>query len=133
MARKGSNVYSQPESRASSSIYGSDPQGLADDIADRSLRGEIVNESDGFGQVPSTMFGTDVIEKNSGSTGKPDKAKTHKGDVAGGSDDVTNEHAAHERRSLKDTSPTHAERSYRDEDNKSRPSQSSSSDGPVLD
>ena len=111
------NIYGNPD-RSDRSGIDSNPYGFvtnadAERIASAALNNESVAKTDDIGKVPETLrYGADVITINSGRTGSSKGGHTHDGDVAGGSDEVTNEHAAHERHSLKDQSPTHARESF---------------------
>ncbi len=102
----------QSNRNSSSNIYSEHFNDRAEEIADRTLNGEFVNPADAFGTVPDTAFGTAVIRPNDGRSAR-DKARTHEGGLESGNDDVTNVHAEHERRSLRDGSPTHADESVR--------------------
>ena len=85
--------------KSSSSIYGTQDYREALDIADRSLKGEILHASDAFGLVPSLLgeIKPDVTVHNKGESSSHDKARTHDGEITGGSDKVTNDRQRHEK------------------------------------
>ena|SRR5215471_7038030 len=102
--------------KADSSMYGIDNQDCAADNADRSLNSDLVVQTDSIGWTLSDHgLGDHVLPENGAQTrgvsGSAKGGHTHKGEVCGGNDEVTNEHAAHERRTLRDDTPTHAEES----------------------
>lgn len=90
------------KSVSSSNIYGRIDHSEAIDIADRSMRGEILHAPDGFGLTDTlhTEIKKDVTVHNDSNSGHPDKARTHKGDIDGGSDSVTNNRASHEKKPI---------------------------------
>jgi hypothetical protein len=101
-----------------SSIYGIVDNSYADDLADRSLNNEVIVPTDTIGwtlrrDLPDHILPDDGPQTE-GVTGSHKGGHTHKGDVAGGSDEVTNAHASHERHSLRDEAPTHADQSVRE-------------------
>ncbi len=84
---------------SSSNIYSQHSTRHAEDLADRSLRNEFVNPADAHGIVPSTLrtIAPDVEVKHLHSgTGSGDRSRSHKGEITGGSDKVTNDRQRHE-------------------------------------
>ncbi len=75
-------------------IYGYDRQSHANDIADAALRGESVSPNDDFGKTQIPGDGTVILHK--GDNSATDKARTHDGEIEGGSDSVRNAPAHHE-------------------------------------
>ncbi|HYL12615.1 MAG TPA: hypothetical protein VEV41_06250 [Terriglobales bacterium] len=109
--------YNSGADKAAGKIYGYEhSNGDADRIADAALNGEFLNPSDTIGIVPEKFgLGEYVIDKNSGVTGSAKGGHTHEGDVEGGSGEVRNKPAAHERHSLKDRPPVHERESFTEE------------------
>jgi hypothetical protein len=109
-------VSRQSKRNEASNIYGEHYNDRAEDIADRQLDGESIVATDDVFKVNGPRFGLDdhVIDENTGRTGSPQGGHGHKGDVAGGSDEVTNPRARHERESLRDKPPVHHRESITD-------------------
>ena len=87
------------------------------DLGERIAADALDNRSiptDTIGLAPEVArIGADIVELNTGRTGASKDGKTHKGEVTGGSDEVTNEHSRMERRSLKDRPASHERESLR--------------------
>jgi hypothetical protein len=94
----------------SENIYGHITNSAAESIASAALDNVSISTNDDLFKTPETAkgFEGEIIHLNTGITGSAKGGHTHKGDVTGGSDEVMNDRAAHERHSLRDESPTHA-------------------------
>jgi len=97
----------------SSNIYSHHFHDRAEDIAQRSLGGEIVVDTDAIGlrpeqfDIPSDHVLPNQAAQTSGRTGSAKGGHGHHGGVVGGSDAVTNAPARHEHLSQQDHAPTH--------------------------
>jgi len=93
-------------------IYSQHYNDRAEDISDRSLNGEIVQATDTIGWTLSEHgLGDHVLPDDGaqthGKTGSARGGHGRKADIEGGSSEVRNRPARHERETLADESPTH--------------------------
>ncbi len=94
------------------SIYGSNrdiDSDLSRSLTDAALHNTTMNDADDFGKAPFSGAGTAILHKEDDTA--IDRAKTHDGDVEGGSDSVRNAPASHEHTSARTS--TKASESYR--------------------
>jgi hypothetical protein len=110
MAKKSSGIYGSPVDRPmDSNPYGFMSNDEAERISSAALNGESLQKTDDLFKVGGPRFGLEdhVIDINTGKTGSAKGGHGHQGDVEGGSAEVRNPRADHERATHRDKPAVH--------------------------